>query len=519
MLKKLTTGWLLALALLLTPGSVKGFSLLGPFDTWQTSDIGYGVGIIINAREQDLGGPMNLEEEYRWNSPLLVYGFDLSFLEYFGEEGVRAVTNAIRVFNNLPRASALSPTLVTEQNLFPLETLRHNYTAQQLGIVDIKSLVMSVVLEQLGLAAPERYTYTLRARVPQPDNTVNYTVVQRNFDPVPVNPDALPHQWRFTYTPYVNRTLYTYLVRHVRPPPFEFWDAQEIGVDVALPRVTVVASANLQAGVTDPRVFAQIYSAGLSPGSGLFFTGLSRDDIGGLRYLLHPGRTNIETTLPGSIRGFGVGGVTVVDTGNFGGGGSPWQPSVPVGVIVTNGVATGTNVTGTNVLNALVDPARRPGVDKVNFVRLDVDSVLGRFLNPLIVRYPETVFDENTGRLVTQTVERQLTVPDLLFSARDIGFAPTSGTPYTYSRSLAFTDNSALNSGSGDAAAGPGTLLPGEIILNKVGPWSITVNEVGQEQAFNGFIFGSFDGSTNAPVVFPPGVNIYELERRIRGQN
>jgi hypothetical protein len=511
MLKKLTSSLVVALAFLLPTGSVRGFSLLGQFDTWQTPDIGYGIGIIISAREQDLGGPMNLGEEYRWNSPVLVYGFDTSFLEFFGEEGVRAVTNAIKVFNDLPRVSSLSPTLDAERNLFPRETLRYNYTAQQLGIVDVKSLVMSIVLEQLGLAAPERYTYTLRARVVDADGIANYTIAQRNFDPVPVNPASPAHQWRYTYTPYVNGTLYTYLVRHYRPPPVEFWDAQEIGVDVALPRVSVVAAANLQAGISDPRVYAQVYGSALSPGGGLFFTGLTRDDIGGLRYLLHPGRTNVEVSVPGSVRGTGAGGITVVDTG---GADSPWRPSIPFGIIGTNGTPT-----PTNLVAALVDPAKRGGVDKVNFVRLDVDSLLGRFLNPLIIRHPEAVFDETTGRMVTQTVERQLAFPDILFTAADIGTAPNSGTPYTYSRNLGFVNNSAQNSNSGNPAAGPGTMLPGEVSFNKVGPWSFTVNEVGQEQSFNGFIFGSFDGSTNAPIVYPTGVSLYELERRIRGLN
>jgi len=508
MLKRLAAS-VLILAAALTPREATAFSLLGPFDAqYQTPDIGYGINRIINAREQDLGGPMNLEEEYRWQSPILVYGFDITFAEYFGPAGMAAVDAAVKVLNDLPRASDMSPEL-TE---FPLETVRYNYTAQQLRIIDVKSLALSAMLEQLGMAAPERYTYTLRSRIEE-DGDVNYTTIQRNYSPIPVNPSAAPNLWRYTYSPFVNGTLYTYHIRHFRPPPTEFWDAQDIALDVANPRVSVVGYTGTQAGLVDPRIFNQLYPGGLSPGSGLFFTGLTRDDVGALRYLLHPARTNAEVTPPGAFRGRQVTTPTVVDTRRDG---TPWQIYVPIAVTTTNATGGGPTI-GTNV--ALVSPAHRAGVNKVSFVRLDVDSFLGRFIEPLIVRYPETVWDPTTRRYVTQSVERQLSQPDLLFSAADLGVSPTGGFPYVFSRQLGFVDNSQINTASGNPAAGPGNVLPGQITLNKLGPWSINVNETREEQGFNGYIFGSFDGTTNAPVVFPQGVDAFELERRLFGSN
>ena len=33
--------------------------------------------------EGDIGGPMDVTNEYRWNVPVLTYGFDQSFVDYF----------------------------------------------------------------------------------------------------------------------------------------------------------------------------------------------------------------------------------------------------------------------------------------------------------------------------------------------------------------------------------------------------------------------------------------------------
>ncbi len=491
--------------------SGNAFSLLGQFDAnYQTADIGYGVNLIINAQIQDLGGPMNLEEEYRWQSPVLVYGFDTTFLEYFGPEGVKAVENAVAIINALPRVSQMSAKL-TE---FPLETARYNYTAQQLQVIDMKSLALSMFLEQLGLASPERYAHTLRARIVEADGTIDYNVIARNFDPIPFNTDSDASRWRYNYSPYVNGTLYTYQVRHFRglQAGVEFYDAQDIALDVSSPRVSVASYVGLQAGLVDPRVYNALYSNPLAPGAGLFFTGITRDDAGGLRYLLSPSRTNTETAPIGAVRGIQVAAPTVISSLSVD---SPWRIYVPGGVTLTN--ATG-GVTATNSV-PLIDPVQRGGIDKVNLVRLDIDSLLGRFTDPLVIRYPETVWDPATRRFYTQTVERRLARPDILFSAADLGISAVGAFPYVFSRNLTFTDNSTLNTGSAEVAAGPGTINPGAIVFNKLGPWSINVNETPEERGFKGYIFGSFDGSTNAPVVFPEGVDIFELNRKMFGNN
>src|SRR6185503_12056596 len=103
----------------------------------------------------------------------------------FGPKGVAAVEEAIGILNALPPASQMSATL-TE---FPLDTKSQNGTAATLGLNDVKSFTLSILLEQMGLANPERFVWNLRTRETgtNPDFT-NYTVIQLNFDPFTLQP-------------------------------------------------------------------------------------------------------------------------------------------------------------------------------------------------------------------------------------------------------------------------------------------------------------------------------------------
>ena len=93
----LRPGFILGAALLLAISStrVNAFSLLGPNEPFMVPQLGY-------AQPGDIGGPMNLGQEYRWNVPVLTYAFDQSFLDYFGSNGVAAVESAIGILNSLP---------------------------------------------------------------------------------------------------------------------------------------------------------------------------------------------------------------------------------------------------------------------------------------------------------------------------------------------------------------------------------------------------------------------------------
>ena len=80
--------------------NVSGFSLLGPYRPWMTESLSY-------RQPGDIGGPMTPLALYRWNLPTITYGFDQSFLDYFGEEGVRAVEDAFAILNALPPMSEI----------------------------------------------------------------------------------------------------------------------------------------------------------------------------------------------------------------------------------------------------------------------------------------------------------------------------------------------------------------------------------------------------------------------------
>lgn len=491
--------WLVALALLMGfSKSAKAFSLLGPFTTWQIPALNYGSPFTSLSREGDLGGPMNLGEEYRWASPVVVYGFDSSFVEYFGQEGVNAVEAAIKVLNDLPPVSAMSPGL-TE---YPLSATRYNYTAQQLRLRDIKSFVMSLMLQNLGLACPERYTWTIRSQVPidgtDPQQYV-YSVIQRNFDPVTFRPSA-----------YVNNTLYTYQILQVSADP-DTWDCQELAVDVANPNVSVAALAGLQAGVTDPRVTEQVYGRAfpIFEGFGLFYNGLTRDDAGALRYLYRTSNTNWQSAPIGSYGSASYSPYTpigfqivVPNPGN--------SPYVVVGGPLNNGSNSFTGV----ITGGFANAGGRGGPEKISYVRVDVDPLLGEYLSPVAVTYPETVVLTN-GVAIRQVTARNIVTPDILFSAADIGTYPNDPSPYVYS-TLGTTFVQTPVPTATIAQDGPGVVENGlQIIFNKVGPWIYNITDTSQSQGVRGFVWGSFDGTTNAPIVYPVGTTLYEVEGKL----
>ena len=189
---------LLTLAIAGTINSASAFSLLGPYDAYQVTAIGYN----LPYGTDGMGGPMNIAEGYRWNIKTITYGFDPSFLHYFGTLGSNAVVQAMTILNNVPPVSQMTPNL-TE---FPDDTRRENYQAEALNILDVKSTVLGIMIEEMGLASPERYTWTLRA-TRTVATTTYYTVIQRNLDPV-----------TGVYSSFVNDTLYTYVIRTFAAP-------------------------------------------------------------------------------------------------------------------------------------------------------------------------------------------------------------------------------------------------------------------------------------------------------------
>jgi hypothetical protein len=291
-----------------------GFALLGPNsqllagsgDAWQVTILGYDL-IYLNLGVPgggvwlgDIGGPKNYQEEYRRNVPVLYYAYDDNFSGvtgegFFGKAGEDAADQAFAIMNSLPNVDNI------DLSLFPFQSQHFNSTAQGLYLTDLKSTTLHLLVEQLGLTEPERYTWTLHDRhigILCPVTTT-YLVVQRNFDitPSPLN--------QVQYSPYVNNVLYTYFIEEDcdRHPPD--WSAITVprGQQSGAAIYTAVAANNYAGAWTGTP-----YMGGLQIGG--FYTGLTRDDVGGLIYLMRTNNVNYEAPALGSILISSVSGVT-----------------------------------------------------------------------------------------------------------------------------------------------------------------------------------------------------------------
>jgi len=467
-------------ALMLGALPAGAFSLLGPMVGWQAPDLGYN----IPDSPPEYGGPRLRGDEYRLSTPIVTYGIDGSFLEFFGADGARAVDQAFAMFNNITNVSAFSETLAE----FPLKADGINPTASALGLYDVKSQLMAQIMATLGLTSPERWCWSIRARSADP---IRYSVANFNYDPVSGRPSR-----------YINGTMYSYVLRDIFNTAGAriFSDAREIPVDSANPNVSLASTVSINSFVTsDERV-----SRAIDP-SGRYFTGITRDDAGGLRYLYHPLNRNYEQAPAGSIRG------NVSTAGGGGGSGasaaleSPWTVAATGGQVGTTAVGTAAT-TPTNTLQ-LVNLGVRAGVDKVRFVKVNTDPVLRQSARQAAVTYPETV--NSNGVVIRQVVSRILSRPDILISARDVGVGTYIPLIATYT-SPPFVNTGATLDG---AAEGPGIVEPvSNFTFNKIGVYSLNIGNTDEQDGQPGTLWGSFDGSTNAPVIYPVGSKLSDLE-------
>jgi hypothetical protein len=246
--------------------AASAFSLLGPYDIWQTDTIGYNL-------PGDIGAPMSQNNEFRWNQPVIYYAYDERFTEYFHDNGKFAIDQAIAMINNLTNLSSYSP----ELSEFPMDALRFNYEAQALGLIDLKSIALNLILEELGLTDPDRFVWTLRGRRTIPGLScpfMEYTVALRNLDPL-----------SNAYSPYINGSLWSYYI------------TENCGQGGPPSAVTVNFLVDPTSVAGTPAASIDFYLK-----YGAFFTGLTRDDVGGLRYLWATNNYNIESSTDDSLQ-------------------------------------------------------------------------------------------------------------------------------------------------------------------------------------------------------------------------
>ncbi len=328
-MRQLIKSFLCVGGLLIGLQSAWGFALLGPVanggDAWQVTLIGYnpiggfGPPFFIDGLP---AGPKNLGEGYRRNTPVLYYTFDSTFGDWFGASGELAVEQAFDILNNAFTTNNVTGLLTNGVDSYspnlaecPLNSQSENYTAQALELRDVKSTTLSIMMEQLGLADAVRYTWALHDRyIPAGasctpaayNNSVGYEylVIQRNFDVItsPLN--------QIQYSPYVNDELYSYYIYEncgqagASPPDA---DALEIPADPLNNNPPVASGSGEDA--------LQI---------GSFYTGLTRDDVAGLRWLYST--NNYDTPSAGYLESPAAGSVLVSSSGGGGGGVSYGPP-------------------------------------------------------------------------------------------------------------------------------------------------------------------------------------------------
>jgi hypothetical protein len=167
--------------------------------------------------------------------------------------------------------------------------------------------------------------------------------------------------------------------------------------------------------------------------------------------------------------------------------------------------------------------AVRQGIDKVSFVRRDFDPLLSRFFRPVTNDFEVVAQNTNNVRYV-EHFRRIITRPDILVAAGDDGL---TALPFveTVDHTTAATIpnfNASQVPPNPIPTAGPGTIEgpagggPMVLTFNKVGPtyFNSATSFFGEADSIFYYQWASFDGSTNAPFLYPNGSSLAELEQQ-----
>jgi hypothetical protein len=300
----------------------------------------------------------------------------------------------------------------------------------------------------------------------------NYSVIKLNFDPITRQPSS-----------YVNGVFYPYTI--LDPiGTLMYADAVESAPDALAFQFSSVAGGG---GTLSLSAF--LGSLGrtnffITAGAGQYYPGLTQDDVGGLRFLYGTNNLATELLLPDVAGGRPLAG------------GSPWQSYF----ISTNFFATGTNfIFNTN----LIVQGLRPGVGKLHFRRVFFDSLVGQAFVTITNLYTDTII--TNARALIQPVQRMIARPDIVFTVQDLGLAADNVTPFATARTITtgWQNNDLINGQS--TLGGPGVITP-QVNIQFTDLYPFFINEapgfVDNTTAFTSATWASFDGTTNAPVIY-----------------
>ena len=482
----------------------KGFVLMGPPNLTGSPNILGSAGQVPEHNfTDDMGAPQPIKEFFRWNIPYLTYSFDASFVQYFGLEGMAAVDEAVNVVNNFFSNDVY-------QGVSSMDLARHgflsnynshavNVTAQNRQIIDIKSLALGMLINHLGLGNPHRYAYGIAGSSLSASGTqVNFNVVNRNYDPLTLQPTGSINNVSYSYRLIHDQTAGLPVAGALALPTL--MDMEEFTSDVSGNAYSAVASitdsfyGNTALFWTDiPTLFNfgsfyhNDYAVG---GQNSPRHTLTYDDAGGLKYLY---RTNnyVFELLDGSVSVVTPSRFTPDNVASQ----FPSQSASVFGLFPRRNIA-GTGVvapTSSTISREAFNPnpqfvfgALRGGIDSIQFTYQPFDSLLGIFpvatnqfwTDTFINTNGVNVLNVNSGAsylgapnmaFFTQRIGRTVSQPDFIFSVEDLGLS-VDGVPVAWDRSpgagnyfSAATDNQgwvALNIGTiqGITNSGPGII-------------------------------------------------------------
>jgi len=169
------------------------------------------------------------------------------------------------------------------------------------------------------------------------------------------------------------------------------------------------------------------------------------------------------------------------------------------------------------VCNSNGPPTLRQGIERIRFVRRDFDSLLGRFFEPVTNDY--SINEVTNNRIVQDNFRRIVTFPDIIIDAQEVNLTagPNQFPPVSAlgARQVPNYNATAIINN----LAGPGTFEPPLFITyNKVGPILLNlgpnfIDEASASPVY--FVWGSYDGTTNAPIVYPSYRSIVDMENQV----